>query len=634
MSVQDLLWSAYLPDHSPAAKRFLNDELVKRGAGAATHWLPTAAEVTVPPAYARRLGSETYRRLAALRWALIRGFHVVAVIELLLLATFLSGSIAFQTPPNLEDATWAEQQRFFGTALLTDTYHGIYLCARAGFFLLVGLTFLAVVLFPRCNRRILLLRPFGDKRMTKPLKAMVGRTLGRFGYVFTLSDRGYQPLFVLSLLSAVANVVVVWVLNPVFRNTARIVTVKRERHFRALQRFLLRRFRPCLMSFLSCGQAFNIRSTDAWWQASILTLMHSSDSVVIDLSCLKAGTDWELEQLKRAQLLGKCLFVIGEEYRASTYPSLEKHFDRASMPVIHVYDSRGQFQVGATFTADLDNLMGGTLVRAPAPQPVTTAQVTAVALSSADTLPASPNSNRPVEGRPASTSARTRSKSPRYGLGTLALLLLLGVWATYTGSVMTIEAMRYREPLALSCDEFMASPTSAHWVRLSGCTMDYHDALWRFRGRTISNANKSDRYTIEDVYVPLRSKAAELAPVKVIVRLSRRAIDPIQQLLGSEPLPKGDSPERQVVQLMATHGLATVRSNVTVHGMTETGSNRNALGLLLLKSEGRWTPAVDWIEIIDDVAPSWRMGLALFVFGVIEMVWSGWSFCRRAKPNA
>jgi len=651
MSIQDLHWTAYLPDHSREAKTFLRDELIKRGAAEATHWLPTAAEVTVPAAYPRPLSPRTYGRLSALRWAIIRGFHVVAVVALLLLVAFLAAGVAFQTPPDLEEATWIEQQRFFGDALLTNSFIGVYQALRAALVLIVVLTLMAVCLFPRCNRRILLLRPFGDKKMTKPLKAMVSRTLGRSGYVFTLSDRGYRPMFVLSLLSFLVNAIAVFVLNPVFRNTVRIISVKRERHFRALQRFLLRRFRPCLMSFLSCGQAFNIRCTDVWWQASILTLMHSCDAVVIDLSCLKAGTDWELEQLKRAQLLGKCVFVIGEEYRASTYPSLEKHFDRLSMPVIHVYDRRGRFESATPFTAELENL----LARAPELPHVPTAQNThlelprpspsAYPLAARSTLPESSRatlrstvgqtSRGAVSGPRTSAAGRTPSNTASYGFGGLALLFLFGIWATYMGSSLTIDAIRYPEPVALSCDEFLAKPPSARWVKLSGCTMDYHDALWSFRRQAASNVSASDRDRIEDIYVPLRSKAADPAPVQVIVRLSQRAIDPIQQLLSSEPTAKGDSPERHVVQLMARHGFGLVRENSTVQGMTETGSHRNAIGrLLLLRSEGNWTPATEWIEIIDDVAPSWRIGLALFVFGVIELVWCAWSLFHKATANA
>jgi hypothetical protein len=118
--------------------------------------------------------------------------------------------------------------------------------------------------------------------------------------------------------------------------------VRNERKFRKLQSILLRKFRPCAWSFLSGGQAFNIRTTDTWWQASIAMLMHSCDVIVIDLSKVQTGTEWELDELRLRELDYKCVFIAGENHLADAAAVLDKHFANEDPPFIHLYGKTGR----------------------------------------------------------------------------------------------------------------------------------------------------------------------------------------------------------------------------------------------------------------------------------------------------
>jgi hypothetical protein len=60
------------------------------------------------------------------------------------------------------------------------------------------------------SMRILLLRPFGEARMSRALKKVVGLHLGNLGLVYTLSDRHYRPnpfLRLLDIFDLIARIV-------------------------------------------------------------------------------------------------------------------------------------------------------------------------------------------------------------------------------------------------------------------------------------------------------------------------------------------------------------------------------------------------------------------------------------------
>jgi hypothetical protein len=154
-----------------------------------------------------------------------------------------------------------------------------------------------------------------------------------------------------------------WVLlflTPIFRNSTRIATIKSERKFRNLQKFLLRRLRPSWVSFLSDGQAFNIRSTDLWWKPCVLTLLQSSDIIVVDLSKVKSGTAWELHQIKSRGLIAKCLFVVADVHQSDLKSILDEHF--AEMPLdVHVYKESGILNDPPVFLAKLASAVDSAL---------------------------------------------------------------------------------------------------------------------------------------------------------------------------------------------------------------------------------------------------------------------------------
>jgi hypothetical protein len=153
------------------------------------------------------------------------------------------------------------------------------------------------------------------------------------------------------------EILTTYLLGPLLRNSFCVCSVCNERKFRKLQASLLRKFRPSAWSFLSGGQAFNIRSTDAWWQLCVQLLMYSCDVIVVDLSKVKSGTEWEIEELLYRGLLHKCLFVTGDEYLADAGQIMERYFPDQEPPIVHLYRNTGKLANTKTFDTHLQALI-------------------------------------------------------------------------------------------------------------------------------------------------------------------------------------------------------------------------------------------------------------------------------------
>ena len=286
-----LMWAQFHPDHRPEAKQIAAEELVQRGYSRhdIENWQPEAAELTVPPAADKTMPRWWYRILSLQRAQWFRAVYCSAILIVLGLICVLvidgqrARLMSSEFAP-LVESTWPQKggPGHLGTALvllLVFSYLSLY-----------GVGFL----YRNRAVRILLLRPFGERRMTRALKRFVPRHLGDSSYVFTLSDRNYRPSILLTVLVHIPiqglDAFFTLVLGPLLRNSTRIASVRNERKFRKLQKVLLRKFRPSAWSFIHGSQAFNIRSTDAWWQMCIHMLMHSCEVILVDLSKVKEGT--------------------------------------------------------------------------------------------------------------------------------------------------------------------------------------------------------------------------------------------------------------------------------------------------------------------------------------------------------
>jgi hypothetical protein len=339
MDDQALLWAYVLPEHQVAAKLVIREELQGRGYSQAKldGWAPRSADVTVPSAFDGAMTVERYGALVRRRtWSFNSYLVVLTLLSALLL--IIVGSL-------IANRQWNDIKSAVGTM-------GV---------LMFGLAGLASLPFRNRTLRVLLLRPFGERKMTRALKHFVRKKAGRIGNVFTLSDRNYKPNLLIQILWRLPaeglDLLFIFLIGPLLGHSKRIASVKSEGKFRKLERHLLRKYSPAFWSFMSGNQAFNIRSSDPWWKLCIHMLMHSCEVIVVDLSKVKEGTAWELEQLHAKALLDKCVFVVGEDHVADVPAVLQAYFSAGAHPTVHVYGRNGRLADARTFDARLEDIM-------------------------------------------------------------------------------------------------------------------------------------------------------------------------------------------------------------------------------------------------------------------------------------
>lgn len=341
-----LLWAYWLPEHADEAKKYVLSELERRGYSGdqAQRWSPPASQLTVPPTVERPVPVNKYSLLVLMRRA---GWVLFQIISLAGLALF---GFALVDRQNIDPALGIS-----GVA------------AMIGLLLLLIASCMAFSVQDRAQR-ILLLRPFGEKKMTSTLRRFVRKNLGPAGYTFTLSDRNYKPSFVDSkvfrILSGGFETVFQFAVGSIFANSHRIAAVKNDKTFFRSCRALTQKFTLSYWSFITSGQAFNIRTTDAFWQLCIQMLMHSCDVVVVDLSRVKAGTAWEINELHERDLRARCMFVVSEDNKAEIGEVLAQHFSRHAPPPVYVYRRNGQLLDKPQFDAELKHRIELALVQA------------------------------------------------------------------------------------------------------------------------------------------------------------------------------------------------------------------------------------------------------------------------------
>lgn len=377
MSNEELLWALQLSPYRKSVKAVLSSVLAERGLSPAevAAWLPAQAGLTLPPSSGARVDDSHYIQLTRWRSRLIKIFQAVLVIFFVSLvptgmlgllnlhASGLAPGIAAHVrsaPPAWLHLRWLETAEQTSVVLAE---------------LIVLIVASCTLALRSCNRRVLLLRPFGEQQMTQPLRRMVARLIGRVGHVYTLSDDAYRSLPLVSLIDRLPLFPLLGLpglmgfllalkafLNPLFaqRHSFRITDVTNDRQFYRLQDFLVTTLYPSLVGFVSLGQAFNVRCSATWWRTTVLCLMCSSDVIVVDVSTVKEGTGWEIRQLKERGLLHRTVFVVGEPHVGDMGERLARLLPAQDMPIVFPYNAKGVLRDGQEVLARLVHLSGPT----------------------------------------------------------------------------------------------------------------------------------------------------------------------------------------------------------------------------------------------------------------------------------
>lgn len=198
--------------------------------------------------------------------------------------------------------------------------------------------------------RILLLRPFQSRQLSKSLLRFNNKHLAFIGHVTTLSDKHMKESRFMFLTAWIPRspwdiLFVLFFLIPAIRQLLRWLVVSSARSYALLKNRQARRFTLNMFWVNSWNKILRVRCSDVWWKQAVDLLMYTSQLIVVDLSLVKEGTEWELEKIDRRDLEKKTVFVVSDESKEYAEKVIQKFWpaDEAPPPLF-VYNQNGDLQ--------------------------------------------------------------------------------------------------------------------------------------------------------------------------------------------------------------------------------------------------------------------------------------------------
>ena len=207
--------------------------------------------------------------------------------------------------------------------------------------------------------RVLLLRPFQSRAVSRSLKRFINKNVAFNGHTFTLADKFVKESRLGFLNTFIPRGPEDAILIPLFfipgvRQLKRWINVTGSRSYRFLQKRLRRRFTLNMFWVNSYTKILKVKSSDTWWKACIDLLMFSSHLIVVDLSWVKPGTEWELEKINTRDLEDKTVFVVAEENVEYARDVVAKFWPADEPPPeLHIYRKSGKLLDHEAFERDV-----------------------------------------------------------------------------------------------------------------------------------------------------------------------------------------------------------------------------------------------------------------------------------------
>jgi uncharacterized protein YecT (DUF1311 family) len=341
MTDEDLLWSFFLPEHRSDAKELIAKKLAEHGYDRKyiTNWMPST--FTLPSLIGTRDTIDAYYSCINSRLVLFNVNRACAIFVIVLLFASVSFAVGKDVPDGLADKTIDIQAQFFGSYIDAYLFYILYHAYMIGFFIVLIISWLICPMLFGNALRILLLRPFGAKSLTKSLRRLILANLAGRGYIYTLSDKNFRPNVFVTLVLFVSDISL-FIFNPLVRGSLRVAKVKNDKTFYKFSRIMVSQVRIRVMNIASCGQSFNIRCTDAWWKCCVSLLLNSCEIIIIDASKVKEGTEWEIGELAKRRLIDRCFFIATVDSVDHAREVVKRHFGESAGIKIHLYNDKGE----------------------------------------------------------------------------------------------------------------------------------------------------------------------------------------------------------------------------------------------------------------------------------------------------
>ncbi|MGH9203013.1 MAG: hypothetical protein ACRD2A_17445, partial [Vicinamibacterales bacterium] len=186
-----------------------------------------------------------------------------------------------------------------------------------------------IVLLWQDPPRILVLRPFNRRPLTRGLARLVHRDVARYGHVSTLAD---------------AELRVPWYVRvPVFFGQLALLSfrariIRKERQLARLERALRRTWLRNINWCLSWRKVFAVATDDMHWQRVVERLVREATVILIDLTEARPNVLWEVALIDR---LGERSRVIWLLRHGDAVPELGEEQRARLQTLIYSYDESG-----------------------------------------------------------------------------------------------------------------------------------------------------------------------------------------------------------------------------------------------------------------------------------------------------
>jgi hypothetical protein len=189
------------------------------------------------------------------------------------------------------------------------------------------------------------------------------RNLAFHGHAITLADKYVKESFINYVVFWIPRsvpdiIVTVLFFIPWFRQFKRWLKVSSASSYGFLKKRLARRFTLNMFWQNAWTKLLKVKCSDTWWKRSVDLLMYSCHVIVVDLSWVKVGTEWELEKINGRDLERKTVFVVGEDAAEYAREVIERFWPHEeSPPPLYVYRSSGRLLERAAFERDVARIV-------------------------------------------------------------------------------------------------------------------------------------------------------------------------------------------------------------------------------------------------------------------------------------
>jgi hypothetical protein len=226
------------------------------------------------------------------------------------------------------------------------------------------------MLFTSPRKKIFILRPFGSSILSLSLRNFILRSLSGREYIYTLGDKTFGRSYLVTFLYFFLPILslgrmtysrISFLISPLIRDVTSLDDVMIWSDYNKIASNIDEwptRGHSHYNSY-SGGQALTIRCSQEKWRDCVGLFLINSDIVIVDLSLVKTGSQYEVEEIIRRRLVTKCLFVSIDLTAELAQRVIDRYLGRYENPCLHIFRGDGKIIDPESFERDIKQIVIG-----------------------------------------------------------------------------------------------------------------------------------------------------------------------------------------------------------------------------------------------------------------------------------